>query len=199
MSAKIIINTLVAAGLALVVWLVAMPAWAQVAELRKEAALKKKSIDLERQVIEKLNSVNQVLDSQKSNVERLEQAIPSFEFKPEMISIMENLANQNGLNLSKVDVESVSEDTSARTPSSRAIIPSNQEMTKILKVGINASGSYSAFKSWLEAVEKSLRLTDVTEILFTISQKKTAEGEIISNLDPIIDYSVSMKTYILKR
>lgn len=199
MSGKIIINALIAGGLGLVVWLAALPAWTQVAELRKEAALKKKSIDLERQVIEKLNSVNQVLDSQKSNVERLEQAIPSFEFKPEMISIMENLASQNGLNLFRVDVESASDDTSARTPSSRALVLSNKEMTKVLDVEVSASGNYGAFKNWLGAVEKSLRLLDITEISFTVSQNKTAEGEITPDVDPVIDYSVSIKTYILKK
>lgn len=199
MSGKIIINALIAAGLGLVVWLAALPAWTRVAELRTEAALKKKSIDLERQVIEKLNSVNQVLDSQKSNVERLEQAIPSFEFKPEMISIMENLASQNGLNLFRVDVESASDDTSARTPSSRALVLSNKEMTKVLDVEISASGNYGAFKNWLGAVERSLRLIDITDISFTVSQNKTAEGEITAAVDPVIDYSVNMKTYILKK
>ena len=199
MLSKTIINIVVAAGLVLIVWLVVIPAWTGVSELRKEVSLKKKSIELERQVIEKLNAINQVLDSQKSNVERLEQAIPSFEFKPEMISIMENLASQNGLNLSKVDVESALDDTSARTPSSRPVVSSGKEMTKTLVVGVNSSGNYNSFKSWLEAVEKSLRLIDVTKISFTVTQSKTAEGEIIPGVDPIIDYSVSMKTYILKK
>ena len=199
MLSKTIINIVVAAGLALIVWLVVIPVWTGVSELRKEVSLKKKSIELERQVIEKLNAINQVLDSQKSNVERLEQAIPSFEFKPEMISIMENLASQNGLNLSKVDVESALDDTSARTPSSRPVVSSGKEMTKTLVVEVNSSGNYNSFKSWLEAVEKSLRLIDVTKISFTVTQSKTAEGEIIPGVDPIIDYSVSMKTYVLKK
>ncbi|MBI2052052.1 MAG: type 4a pilus biogenesis protein PilO [Candidatus Sungbacteria bacterium] len=199
MSSKIIINTLVAAGLALMVWLVTIPVWTEISELRKEVSLKKKSIELERQVIEKLNAINQVLDSQKSNVERLEQAIPSSEFKPEMISIMENLASQNGLNLSKIDVKSAMDDTSARTPGSRPVISSGKEMTKTLTVDVNSSGNYNSFKSWLGAVEKSLRLMDVTKISFDVTQSKTAEGEIIPGVDPIIDYSVSMKTYVLKK
>ena len=56
-------------------------------------------------MLKKLNSINQVLDTQKSNVERLEQTIPSSEFKPELISIMESLANQNGLSLTSVNIE----------------------------------------------------------------------------------------------
>lgn len=199
MSSKFIINILVAAGLAAVVWLVVLPSWSGVAALRQEAALKKKSIELERQVIDKLNAVNQVLDSQKSNVERLEQAVPSAEFKPEMISIMENLASQNGLNLVRVIVESAPEDTSARTPNSRQTVAATKEMIKTLTVGVSASGNYGAFKSWLEAVERSLRLLDVTKITFAVAPKKTSEGELVPDVDPIIDYSVSMKTYILKK
>ena len=199
MSSKFIINILVAAGLVALVWLVVLPSWSGVAALRQEAALKKKSIELERQVIDKLNAVNQVLDSQKSNVERLEQAVPSLEFKPEMISIMENLASQNGLNLVRVIVESAPEDTSARTPNSRAVVAASKEMIKTLTVGVSASGNYGSFKNWLGAVEKSLRLLDVTKISFAVAQKKTAEGELVADVDPIIDYSVSMKTYVLKK
>lgn len=199
MSSKFIINILVMAGLVAVVWLMVLPSWSGVAALRQEAALKKKSIALEQEVIDKLNVVNQVLDSQKSNVERLEQAVPSAEFKPEMISIMENLASQNGLNLVRVIVESAPEDTSARTPSSRPVAAAAKEMIKTLTVGVSASGNYGAFKSWLEAVEKSLRLLDVTKISFAVTQKKTSEGELVPDADPIIDYSVSMKTYLLKK
>ncbi len=43
MLSKTIINMVVAAGLALIVWLVVIPAWTGVSELRKEVSLKKKS------------------------------------------------------------------------------------------------------------------------------------------------------------
>ena len=71
----------------------------------KKKLILKNFYRIRKKIVEKLNSINQVLDTQKSNVERLEQTIPSSEFKPELISIMESLANQNGLSLTSVNIE----------------------------------------------------------------------------------------------
>lgn len=198
MNSKLIINTAVGLILFSLIWLVLMPAYSGLSDLRNEVDLKKKAIDLESEVIKKLNSINELLDAQKTNVERLEQAIPDAELKPELISIMENLASQNGLSLSAVGVEAVAEETGARTNRGRETVASKSVIKK-MKLEINASGKYSAFKSWLMAVEKSLRIIDVNKITFAIAVKKTAEGTEVSTIDPAIDFNVSMSTYVLKK
>lgn len=195
MNNKLIVNSVVFAGIVLAIWFVLIPVWGDVSVLRNEVSLKKTSIELEKKIIEKLNSINQVLDTQKSNVERLEQAIPSSEFKPELISIMEGLANQNGLSLISVSIEQPSTSGSANRKGS---IAPKDSISK-LSVSIAASGTYSSFKSWLEAVQKSLRILDVSKITFSISKRKTVEGQEIPNIDPAIDYGVTMNTYILKK
>lgn len=201
MNSKLTINIVVYAVLVLLIWLVAWPVWSDVSSFRGEVALKKKTIDLETQVINKLNSVNQVLDSQKANVERLEQAIPSTESKPELISIMENLSTQNGLRLTGVNVESPVEDKNAKTGSkvTNASLQKKENLIKTLKVNIQASGTYASFKNWLDAMEKNLRITDVGHISFNIGDKKTTEGQSVQVVDPIINYTVDMSTYILKK
>lgn len=196
MNSKLIINSIIFVIFFLVIWLVLIPVWSDVSALRKEVGLKKTSIELEKKIIEKLNSINQVLDTQKSNVERLEQAIPGSEFKPELISIMESLANQNGLSLTSVGIESASESAvSSRKGSSKDPVSTISN----LSVSVVASGTYSSFKSWLEAVQKSLRILDISKITFAINKKVTIGGQELPNTDPVIDYSVSMKTYILKK
>lgn len=198
MNSKLIINSLVLGVIVLIIWLVLLPAWSGVSDLRKEVGLKKTAIDLEKKIIEKLNAINQVLDSQKSNVERLEQAIPSSEQKPELISIMESLANQNGLSLVSLSVELPTSDSGAVSNRGRAV-PTARDVIGKLQVNINASGTYSSFKSWLAAVEKSLRIIDVNKIIFSIATKKTAGGEALPNIDPPVDFNVNMNTYILKK
>ncbi len=197
MNSKLIINSVVSAIIFLVVWFLLIPSWNDVSALRKEVGLKKTSIELEKKIIEKLNSINQVLDSQKSNVERLEQAIPTSEFKPELISIMESLANQNGLSLVSINIEAPNEATGAASNRRGQTAP-KETISKLL-ININASGTYSSFQSWLEAVQKSLRIIDVSKISFSITKKKTTEGEDLPNIDPSIDYNIGMKTYILKK
>lgn len=197
MNSKLIINSVIFIILFLVIWFVLIPVWSDVSALRKEVSLKKTSIELEKKIIEKLNSINEVLDTQKSNVERLEQAIPSLEFKPELISIMESLANQNGLSLTSVGIELSSE--SAGSVSNRKGSAVSKDSISKLSVNIVASGTYSSFKSWLEAVQKSLRILDISKITFAINKKKTIDGQEVLNTDPVIDYSVSMRTYVLKK
>ncbi|MEK7564631.1 MAG: type 4a pilus biogenesis protein PilO [Patescibacteria group bacterium] len=196
MNSKLIINSIVFGMFFLAIWFVLAPAWSDVFALRKEVGLKKTSIELEKKIVEKLNSINQVLDTQKSNVERLEQAIPSSEFKPELISIMESLANQNGLSLTSVNIELPIE--SGSVSNRRGSTAPKESIGKLL-VSINASGTYSSFKSWLEAVQKSLRILDINKITFSINNKKTTDGKEIVNIDPVIDYNVDIRTYILKK
>ncbi|MEK7629102.1 MAG: type 4a pilus biogenesis protein PilO [Patescibacteria group bacterium] len=196
MNSKLIINSIVFGMFFLAIWFVLAPAWSDVSALRKEVDLKKTSIELEKKIVEKLNSINQVLDTQKSNVERLEQAIPSSEFKPELISIMESLANQNGLSLTSVNIELPIE--SGSVSNRRGSTAPKESIGKLL-VSINASGTYSSFKSWLEAVQKSLRILDINKITFSINNKKTTDGKEIVNIDPVIDYNVDIRTYILKK
>ncbi len=198
MNKKLITNTVIYAALVLAIWFVAAPAWSGFRAEAKEVALKKQTITLEKQVIDKLNSVNQVLDSQKDNVARLEQAIPSEELKPELLSIMENLANQNGLALATIEVNAPTGDAGSRA-ASRTNENISASSLKTLEITLQVSGTYSSFKSWLEAIEKNLRISDVSNISFAVGEKKSAEGEVIPAVDPVIDYTVSMDTYVLKK
>ncbi|MBI2454377.1 MAG: type 4a pilus biogenesis protein PilO [Parcubacteria group bacterium] len=198
MNKRLITNTVVYAALVLAVWFVAMPVWSSFRVETKEIALKKQTIALEKQVIAKLNSVSQVLNSQKDNVSRLEQAIPGDELKPELLSIMENLASQNGLALLTIGVKTPTSEDNARAAPRTGEVKSAGSI-KTLEVDLQVSGTYSSFKNWLEAIEKNLRITDVSGISFAIEEKKNAEGEVISAIDPVIDYTVSMNTYVLKK
>ncbi|MEK7175062.1 MAG: type 4a pilus biogenesis protein PilO [Patescibacteria group bacterium] len=198
MNKKLITNTVIYAALVLAIWFVAAPVWSGFRAEAKEVALKKQTITLEKQVIDKLNSVNQVLDSQKDNVARLEQAIPSEELKPELLSIMENLANQNGLALATIEVNAPTGDAGSRA-ASRTNENISASSLKTLEITLQVSGTYSSFKSWLEAIEKNLRISDVSNISFAVGEKKSAEGEVIPAVDPVIDYTVSMDTYVLKK
>ena len=198
MNKKLITNTVIYAALVLAIWFVAAPVWSGFRAEAKEVALKKQTITLEKQVIDKLNSVNQVLDSQKDNVARLEQTIPSEELKPELLSIMENLANQNGLALATIEVNAPTGDAGSRA-ASRTNENISASSLKTLEITLQVSGTYSSFKSWLEAIEKNLRISDVSNISFAVGEKKSAEGEVIPAVDPVIDYTVSMDTYVLKK
>ena len=200
MNQKLITNLLVFSGLFLAVWFGVWPMWSEISGIRAEIKSKQGTVNLERQVIEKLNSISQVLDAQRSNVERLEQAIPITEARPELLSIMENLASQNGLSLKNISIAAVPEDTAAAKRSARAGEGvSGPVSLKKVNIDVQSSGGYSAFKSWLNAIETNLRITDISKISFNISEKKSESGAFEPSIDPIIDYNVGMTAYVLKK
>jgi len=200
MNQKLITNLLVFSGLFLAVWFGVWPMWSEISGIRAEIKSKQGTVNLERQVIEKLNSISQVLDAQRSNVERLEQAIPITEARPELLSIMENLASQNGLSLKNISIDAVPEDTAAAKRSARAGEGvSGPVSLKKVNIDVQSSGGYSAFKSWLNAIETNLRITDISKISFNISEKKSESGAFEPSIDPIIDYNVGMTAYVLKK
>ena len=177
----------------LVFWFGVAGSISAVGRLESNLKAKKQSLDLEHQVIDKLNSISQVLDGQKSNVERLEQAVPSQEYRPELISMMENLANQNGLNLMNIDINAIQE-TAPKKGETVA-----QKPIRKLKVVLELNGTYSSFKSWLEAVEKNLRLLDISKISFAVKESKSSSGQVLSAVNPVFDFSVELNTYVLKK
>ena len=196
MNKKLVTNLAVFVILFLVVWFGAIPMWSGASDLRAEVKSKQGTVNLERQIIEKLNSISQVLDSQKSSVERLEQAIPTAESRPELLSIMENLASQNGISLTSVSIDVAPEDTASSKRSAKA--PESVSLKKV-KIDVKTSGNYAAFKNWLRAIEGNLRITDVAKISFNITEKKGESGEFQPNIDPVINYSVGMNAYVLKK
>ena len=187
------INIFIFLMVVLVFWFGVAGSISAVGQLESNLKAKKQSLDLEHQVIDKLNSINQVLDGQKSNVERLEQAVPSQEYRPELISMMENLANQNGLNLMNIDINAIQE---ALPKKGEAVA---QKPIRKLKVVLELNGTYSSFKNWLEAMEKNLRLMDVSKISFAVKESKSSSGQVLSAINPVFDFSVELNTYVLKK
>lgn len=86
------------------------------------------------------------------------------------------LAARSGLSLSSVDVSKNS--TNADSSSATAASPSSANNTGTGSVGsvdliVSAAGTYSAFQSFLQGTEKSLRLLDVQDLTVNGSETGT--------------------------
>ncbi len=197
MNTKLIINILIFGVIGLLIWFGVKPAWNLVAISRADLAIKKSEVEKEKQIIDKFNSVNAVLLSNRANVQKLEQAIPVGEAKPEIISIMESLASQNGLGLIGVSVEVVPEDS--KNLKQKAGVAPEDKLLKTLKVDLRMNGTYNSFKSWLGALEKSLRVFDINSIAFapaSLSSNNASKETAVVN--PVMEYTVSISTYVIK-
>lgn len=201
MNKNSIANLSVFLVLFLVVWFGILPLKSEISSVRNDIKSKKETVDLENKVLEKLNSISQLLDSKESSVERLKQAIPTTELRPELLNIMENIASQNGLILKNISID-IAPESNAVAEKSAETEGSGSEATSLKKVmiKISTSGSYIAFKSWLNAIESNLRITDISRVSFSVSEKGSeSEGELEPNLNSIMDYSVEMAAYSLNK
>lgn len=201
MNKKLLINLAVFGALAVVLWFITWPAWGAFSAARKEVSIKQKAVEAERQAVAKLNSANRVLESQRANVGRLEEAIPALESKPELISILENLASQSGLNPISINVTSPQGGPGVKSVKKSA--SSNQLISgalTTLRADLIFVGTYGAFRTWLEAAEKNLRLLDVITISFNVGGGgNTSGGDGAPAAEPSANFNVAVNTYVLEK
>lgn len=165
---------LMLASAAIVFW-VLLPLWqsAQAAlELKKGnednlAQRQKLTANLENLIAQYNGRANDLVSFKK--------AIPAGQNIPELLINLEALASENGMIFSSVNFKPKTLNTSN---------------IKTLVMEIKIKGSYSDFQNYLKAVEKSLRLFDVTNVSFT----GVAPGQTNVNLNDI-DFNLTVNTY----
>lgn len=194
----VLINATIFLAAALVGWFWVWGSVVDVNYLRGQISLRFGTMELEREIIQKLNSINQVLDSQKSNVERLDQAIPTAAERPEIISMMEQLASQNGLNLKNIDITALAEEVRPPQASKSENLGQNNQLRR-LNISLNLAGSYSSLKSWLEAVERNLRIVDVKDVAVSVKESVAPSGEVLPAINPPLDLIIKATAYALER
>ena len=164
------------AAAAIIFW-VLLPLWhsTQAAlELKKEnennlAQREKLSANLERLIGQ--------YNERASDLASFSKAIPVGQNIPELLISLEALASENGLIFSGVDFKSENENLKAPN-------------VKTLIMEVKVKGSYPAFQNYLKAVEKSLRLFDVTSVSFN----GIAPGQTNINLNNL-EFNLSVNTY----
>ncbi len=171
------------------------PLWVSVGGLRGEKAELEGAVqrfqDLKKtrdDILATYNAIN------PADLARLEGLLPKSENIGTLLINVEKLAGDSGVSLKQINIQS---STSGRD----APLPPREESEKIegegapvlavasrmLPLSFSVKGSFEAFRSFLEAVEKNLRLIDVETISFTAAEKGN------------YDFSLSAAAYWHKR
>ena len=104
-----------------------------------------------KKLTENLNRLISQYNERVNDFSSLGKAVPVGQNIPEILVILETLASENGLIFSGVDFRSQNSKIAG---------------IKALSMDIRLKGSYPAFQKYVGAMEKSLRLFDVTNISF---------------------------------
>ncbi len=162
-------------ALALVAVFLIMPAFDSLSANRQIMADEKSELEKIQSFNQKIEEMNSQYKSEELN--KLLSVLPKEEELPSLLIQLEALATSNGLIMESVDFNEIAQIAEVAPPQTEDIIPkagntAAQQTSqtaqaapyKILAVNLKLSGGYGAFKNYLQAVEKNLRLMDVVSL-----------------------------------
>ena len=159
----IITIVLSAAALALVFW-VARPVWSDIQNLRAEQAAVSDALarltDLQGLRDELLKTYNSI---PKSKLDRLNDFLPEKPDSGNILVMLEKLTRDRGIRLRRAEFAK----DLGQQQSSPGVIKRNEAPYSQIVYNFTVSASYESFRSFLAALEKNLRIVDVTDITFT--------------------------------
>ena len=154
------------------VFMGARPIWDEITVLRTEAAAisdnlaQLKEVEaLRDQLLKTYNSIS------KEDLARLEEFLPSKSNTEDLLVSMENLARARGIPLKNINFSTAVE-SQVQDPTAAVVSSSPSTVT----YNFSISASYEAFRSLIDAFEKTARLTDVSEIGFSSAGEASVYG-----------------------
>ncbi len=153
------------------------PLWISLGEMREEKAALESAVkrfqELKKVRDDILTAYNAI---SPADLARLEELLPKSEHIGTLLVNVEKLSGDSGVSLKQIDIQSSTREESAYTPPREAGegpggAPSPVRGYTTLPLSFSVNGSYNAFRSFLGAVEKNLRLIDVETISFNASEK----------------------------
>jgi len=119
-------------------------------------------------------------------LERLQAFLPDSVNNIQLILDLDELADRSGVQLSNFDVGESGEGEDGTGDDVGSIALSSTEAVESLEIMVTAVGSYSAFHTFLEAAEKSLRMLDIVSI--TVKSSNTG----------VYTYDITFRIYWLQ-
>ncbi|MAF20837.1 MAG: hypothetical protein CMI55_04115 [Parcubacteria group bacterium] len=195
MDRKIIISLIsLAAGVALIFFFMA-PTWSSIKLLRPEVTqLEQKVVGLE-ELLAETQQLKEKYQQIEQEASKIALAIPQEEDLPYLLVQFEVLAASNGLLLESIGFSQTDEE--AKSPQQKTSQKTNQSkktnpFLKSSSVNLSISGSYSAFKNYLVALENNIRSMDVYSISFSPYGYSEGFGVLAGD---IFDFSLNVVVY----
>jgi Tfp pilus assembly protein PilO len=154
------------------------------AEYRKVEALKAEKVELDK-AADKMRELNEVRDGilqkraaiSRDDIEHLEKALPDNVDNVKLVNDLNGIADEYGMTVRKAEVI-------FETDTSGDIVVEGKKYGTV-SVAFTVTGSYQTFLNFLNKLEHSLRIVDVTDISFSAGDEDVNE------------YRIELKTYWL--
>ncbi len=174
MTTRPYVGAIIIAVAFLAFWVVSMPLYDKVTANREALAERTTLLEGRSAIIASIRAITKQYIEHSADVERFASIVPPQKSAAEIVSAIETLATQNGVQLTTLAVGPTL--TQSQNPF--------QDQT--VEIGIN--GAYPAFKSFLAALEKNIRVIDITSV----------DGSPTTENSPIIAFRIKGNAYYLK-
>jgi Tfp pilus assembly protein PilO len=195
-------------AVAMIVFLLLMPAWDDMTALSAEIKSKTEDLADMKQTIEKMKSLQEIYDKNTEGIEKINSLVPLEADLPAVLTQVENLISGSSLSvegvsfshLQKTQRDSISGGAVSFSQENMFADPSDMEMgatietadqpnqfqerqtarnCNVIEIILELKGGYEDIKEFLETMEKNMRLTDIV----SLSLSPESREEAVSNFN----------------
>lgn len=180
---KYVISTLLIAAAIGVFFVAIDPLYGEVQELRGQVNQLNEAFSNAQQIQQARDELLSIFNAiPQEDVERLGKLLPNDVDNVKLILEINQLASQNGLGVRTIETQNMS----AGAQQEAAVQAARQLPYGAAPLGLTLTGSYSAFRSFLTELDRSLRLSDVTSL------------SLESGGQDFNEYTIELQTYWLR-
>lgn len=192
MNLKIIISLVSLVISIVLVFIFIVPNWSSIKILRPEVILLEQNIaDLE-ELLSEAQQIKTKYAQIEENAKSIFLAIPKEEDLLHLLVQFEALAASNGLLLESISFSQDEKASNKRSVQETIELQEVDTFLKISNVNVSLSGSYSAFKNYLIALENNIRSMDVYLIGFAPYEYSDEFGDSVSD---IFEFTLEIAVY----
>jgi len=153
----------------LIFWVFILPGYEMQSYLQSSVEVRASALNLKSELIQKVANLNKEYQDKFNELKRLSLVVPHEKNIAEVLTFIEDISSQNGITLSDLTVSDGSN-------------VNNIKFFNILSLNINFSGTYESLLSFLDQLERHIRLVDATSLLVSIKEDESTESQIILSI-----------------
>jgi Tfp pilus assembly protein PilO len=138
-----------------------LPKYDETVALKDKVELKRVDLENRENYFKELEKIAKEFKDNRENLDKIKTALPIGPMAPTLANFIQSASSQSGLILKNFGYGSTKVTTTDETAAMAV-----QEY----EISLTLSGSYAAFKDFLDKIEKSSRLIEISDIAFIVSE-----------------------------
>lgn len=185
MNAKSLVIILCILASVLIIWQLILPVYDKISVAKEEVSQAQKKVEKLEELEKKLNELNQTYREKEDSINKLYKIAPKNKDIPEILNRFEALSLQSGVILVSLDFAEAEKTkkssiaSNALNPQESAIALAVENPLEKLGLELRVSGTYEAFRGFLNNLENCVRLADVQKLDFSFK----GEGSNLADFD----------------